>query len=51
MLAAARRYWFDREAVREDEYQAEAETVDEPDTDEELVPRPPVVFCAAKRWR
>ncbi|MGE5927780.1 MAG: translation initiation factor IF-2 [Gemmatimonadota bacterium] len=34
---------FGFEAVREDEYQAEAETVDEPDTDEELVPRPPVV--------
>ena len=34
---------FGFEAVREDEYQAEAETVDEPDTDEELVSRPPVV--------
>jgi translation initiation factor IF-2 len=34
---------FGFEAVREDEYQAEAETVDEPDTDAELVPRPPVV--------
>ncbi|HEU5050035.1 MAG TPA: translation initiation factor IF-2 N-terminal domain-containing protein, partial [Gemmatimonadales bacterium] len=34
---------FGFEAVREDEYQAEAETVDEPDTEEELVFRPPVV--------
>jgi translation initiation factor IF-2 len=34
---------FGFEAVREDEYQAEVETVDEPDTDEELVSRPPVV--------
>ena len=34
---------FGFEAVREDEYQAEIETAEEPDTAEQLVHRPPVV--------
>src|SRR5690606_26493858 len=34
---------FGFEAVREDEYKAEAETVDEPDEEADLEPRPPVV--------